>query len=216
MRHRRSSIRTAGLGPAPEWPDHYRRGSCARPTLRLARKWWNGRHAGLRSWCRKAWGFESPLPHQVSHPVTGGASMASSSGGGHGALSSATPYAWTEVVHEDLSRDARAPVPGLARLPRRAAGRPCGCGRREQPLHEHAGADGAQRPDQRVVGPPQRRPGRRVAPAAGPCGGGSRRSPPRAPRGHLAPRTRRSPEGPAPPRPAAGRRRGRAAAGKSA
>ena len=39
-----------------------------RPTLRPAREWWNGRHAGLRSQCREAWGFESPLPHQ---PVAG-------------------------------------------------------------------------------------------------------------------------------------------------
>jgi predicted RNA-binding Zn-ribbon protein involved in translation (DUF1610 family) len=30
---------------------------------RRRRKWWNGRHAALRTPCRKAWGFESPLPH---------------------------------------------------------------------------------------------------------------------------------------------------------
>ena len=30
------------------------------------RKWWNGRHAGLRSQCRKACGFESHFPHQLS------------------------------------------------------------------------------------------------------------------------------------------------------
>ena len=27
------------------------------------REWWKGRHARLRIWCRKAWGFKSPLPH---------------------------------------------------------------------------------------------------------------------------------------------------------
>ena len=26
-------------------------------------EWWNGRHAGLRNQCRKAWEFESPLPY---------------------------------------------------------------------------------------------------------------------------------------------------------
>lgn len=26
-------------------------------------KWWNGRHAGLRNQCRKAWEFDSPLPY---------------------------------------------------------------------------------------------------------------------------------------------------------
>ncbi len=30
----------------------------------VLRAWWNGRHAGLRSLCRKAWGFESPRAHQ--------------------------------------------------------------------------------------------------------------------------------------------------------
>jgi hypothetical protein len=26
-----------------------------------------GRHTILRGWRRKAWGFKSPLPHQVTH-----------------------------------------------------------------------------------------------------------------------------------------------------
>lgn len=30
------------------------------------RMWWNGRHASLRNWCRKAWGFESLHPHKVT------------------------------------------------------------------------------------------------------------------------------------------------------
>ena len=30
------------------------------------RIWWNGRHAGLRSQCRKAWGFKSLYPHQMT------------------------------------------------------------------------------------------------------------------------------------------------------
>ena len=28
------------------------------------REWWNGRHAGLRIQCLRAWGFKSPLSHQ--------------------------------------------------------------------------------------------------------------------------------------------------------
>ena len=33
-----------------------------------AREWRNGRRAGLRIQCRKAWGFKSPLSH---HPQNG-------------------------------------------------------------------------------------------------------------------------------------------------
>ena len=36
-------------------------------TFTLAREWRNGRRAGLRIRCRKAWGFKSPLSH---HPIS--------------------------------------------------------------------------------------------------------------------------------------------------
>ena len=52
-------------------PQGRERASMPRSTGRLARsrEWWNGRHAGLRSRCRKAWGFESPLPHQHARTI---------------------------------------------------------------------------------------------------------------------------------------------------
>ena len=31
----------------------------------IAREWRNGRRAGLRIQCRKAWGFKSPLSHHL-------------------------------------------------------------------------------------------------------------------------------------------------------
>lgn len=42
---------------------------CQRASIVLP-GWWNGRHDGLRSRCRKAWEFESPLGHQFHKPLT--------------------------------------------------------------------------------------------------------------------------------------------------
>ena len=39
-----------------------------------------GPHAGLRNLCRKAWGFESPLPHLADVPFEDGGQVL-----GHGA-----------------------------------------------------------------------------------------------------------------------------------
>ena len=35
------------------------------------RSWWNGRHDGLRSRCRKAWEFKSLRPHHYLFDIKG-------------------------------------------------------------------------------------------------------------------------------------------------
>ena len=56
----------AGTSPSTKDRGRCSKNPCCAIWFSLAREWRNGRRAGLRIRCRKAWGFKSPLSHSLS------------------------------------------------------------------------------------------------------------------------------------------------------
>ena len=64
----RSACAADACGARSPWCIYSEELSASSTQSRL-RAWWNGRHARLRIWCRKAWRFKSSRAHHLHDPI---------------------------------------------------------------------------------------------------------------------------------------------------